>query len=212
MKIYDLQRGAGKTCKAVLLSSKKQIPILVHNISAKKIVRETAKRLGVNIPEPIAVCELKSQCGKRFNNSEYIIDEGDEVIKALIAPASQHSLLNPVMMTISSDDVELLRRKDMRTEKIIFKSISYEETEVIFDYYGDTVYLAFHRKDVPEICRRVKDVYVSLHRYDVEIPEKITAFAKADVYETLTTEYLVAPGKKLIDVFTNNGIAIHKIG
>lgn len=210
MKIYDVQRGAGKTCKAVLLSSKKQIPILVHNISAKKIVRETAKRLDVNIPEPIAVCELKSQCGKRFNNSEYIIDEGDEVIKALIAPASQHSLLNPVMMTISSDDTDAIKEAIMRTEKIIFKSISYEETEVIIDYYGDVVYFAFHNKDVPEICRRVKDVYASLHIHDVEIPEKITAFAKADVYETLTSEYLVAPGKQLLTMFANNGIEIKK--
>ena len=104
------------------------------------------------------------------------------------------------------------KETDMYTEKIILKSISYEETEAIVDYYGDIVYLVFHRKDVPEICHRVKDVYVSLHRYDLEIPKKITAFAKADVYETLTTEYLVAPGKKLIDSFANNGIVIQKIG
>lgn len=210
MKIYDVQRGAGKTCKAVLLSSKKQIPILVHNIAAKKMVMDTAKKLGVDIPVPIAVDDLPRLRGRRFNKSEYIIDEGDEVIKILIAAASCHTLLSPVIMTISSDDIEAFKETDMHTEKIIFKSISYEETEVIIDYYGDPIYMAFHRKDVPEICRRVKDMYTSLHRHDPESSEKIMAFVNADVYETLTSEYLVAPGKKLLTMFANNGIEIKK--
>ena len=141
-----------------------------------------------------------------YTDLMHLIRQGKAVIIAARG-SDKHRLLVKLREEFAN-----LKETDMYTEKIIFKSISYEETEVIFDYYGDTVYLAFHRKDVPEICRRVKDVYVSLHRYDVEIPEKITAFDKADVYETLTTEYLVAPGKKLIDVFTNNGIAIHKIG
>ena len=136
----------------------------------------------------------------------HLIRQGKAVIIAARG-SDKHRLLVKLREEFAN-----LKETDMYTEKIILKSISYEETEVIVDYYGDTVYLVFYRKYVPEICRRVKDVYVSLHRYDLEIPKKITAFAKADVYETLTTEYLVAPGKKLIDSFANNGIVIQKIG
>ena len=93
--------------------------------------------------------------------------------------------------------------------KITLKKADYDETIVSVEEYGDMYTLILHRKDVPTICRNVCATVKEISGVE-ELPETLTAYAPGEVYSKLIKEYLVAPDKKLIEMFANNGIEIKK--
>ena len=102
-------------------------------------------------------------------------------------------------------------KEQLMMPKVIIKSATYEKCEVkIENGDGITVEFTFVRKDVPTICKQIlKAVLLVVSPDEVALGlSAITVYASKEVYSTLTKEYLIAPGKKLINMFENNGINI----
>lgn len=82
--IINLPRCGGKTTALVYASAVDRIPILCFSISHKKYIEQLAKKLGVNIPEPLA-CNPKdlSRIGG-LGEHKVLIDNAEIVIPNLI--------------------------------------------------------------------------------------------------------------------------------
>lgn len=85
MKIFNLERGEGKTMRMLYASEFNNIPILCHTEHTKKHIIYMAKQYDINIPEPITVYDLIENKirGKHYNY--IIVDDIDYVLKALLA-------------------------------------------------------------------------------------------------------------------------------
>lgn len=53
MKVVAMPRGVGKTTALIKRSAETQIPILVSTSSARNHIKQSAERLGLEIPTPI---------------------------------------------------------------------------------------------------------------------------------------------------------------
>lgn len=94
--------------------------------------------------------------------------------------------------------------------KVTIKSVNYEKCEVKIENDGFVVDLTFIRKEIPTICKQIFKAVESITDPEDIAPglSAITAYASKEVYANLTKEYLVAPGKKLLTMFENNGLKI----
>ena len=94
--------------------------------------------------------------------------------------------------------------------KVTIKSVNYEKCEVKIENNGFVVDLTFIRKEIPTICKQIFKAVESITDPEDIAPglSAITAYASKEVYANLTKEYLVAPGKKLLTMFENNGLKI----
>lgn len=95
---YAIERGKGKSTRAVYLSEYFNSPILVVSNDRRENILALAERLGVTIPTPITVTEL-SRIGKHIDN--YIVDEADDVLSSLVAVASNGCVNNPAAMFVT---------------------------------------------------------------------------------------------------------------
>ena len=95
---YAIERGKGKSTRAIYLSEYFNSPILVVSNDCRENLLALAERLGVTIPTPITVTEL-SRIGKHIDN--YIIDEADAVLSSLVAVASNGCVNNPSAMFVT---------------------------------------------------------------------------------------------------------------
>ena len=95
---YSIERGKGKSTRAVYLSEYFNSPILVTTSDQRESLLELARKLGVTIPTPITVTEL-GRIGKHINN--YIVDEADAVLSSLVSMASAGCVNNPVAMFVT---------------------------------------------------------------------------------------------------------------
>lgn len=83
MKVYDIERGVGKTSYMVYLSNLLGYPILCANDAHVDAVINRAKEFNLSIPKPINV---KSNRGLDLANKKYnsvLIDELELVLKEL---------------------------------------------------------------------------------------------------------------------------------
>lgn len=88
--------GSGKTTRLLVVSHKRQLPILCSNRHTKKAILESAKELELQIPDPIAVEELGSSVDQF---EEILIDDLESVLTVLIgkrvpAMTTRSSLVN----------------------------------------------------------------------------------------------------------------------
>ena len=95
---YAIERGKGKSTRAVYLSEYFNSPILVVSNDRRENILALAERLGVTIPTPITVTEL-GRIGKHIDN--YIVDEADDVLSSLVAVASNGCVNNPAAMFVT---------------------------------------------------------------------------------------------------------------
>lgn len=76
MKKIIMERGHGKTTQLIFLSSKTNTPIITPFY--KEHIKELAKELDVEIPEPLTLRELDNRCLKGtdvlVDNAEYVLD------------------------------------------------------------------------------------------------------------------------------------------
>ena len=89
MKIILDKRGSGKTVRLVVESHVKNVPIMTLNRQMVKIIKESAKWLGLKIPEPICLDDfLKNRHIQGRNNHDYengiLIDEAQLVLTELL--------------------------------------------------------------------------------------------------------------------------------
>lgn len=96
--VYGVERGKGKSTRAIYLSEYFNSPILVPTSDYRENILALARRLGVTIPTPITVTEL-GRIGKHIDN--YIVDEADAVLSSLVAVASAGCVNNPAAMFVT---------------------------------------------------------------------------------------------------------------
>lgn len=60
MKIINIPRGQGKTTRLLYASEFQNIPILCATYTQKGHLKDRAKELGLEIPEPVVVDEITS--------------------------------------------------------------------------------------------------------------------------------------------------------
>ena len=86
MKIINLGRGQGKTVRLLYASEWQDIPILCPTYSQKEHLIDTAKRLGLNIPEPIVASEIATSkiIASKTVDKDLLIDEAPLVLQNLL--------------------------------------------------------------------------------------------------------------------------------
>jgi hypothetical protein len=84
MKIFNLQRGQGKTMRMLYASEFNNAPILCYNEHSKQYIMDKATKFEIKIPEPITVNDLvKSVRYGDKKMSNILIDEMDAVTSLL---------------------------------------------------------------------------------------------------------------------------------
>ena len=69
MKVYNQPRGSGKTTRLIYESAMKQIPILCTDWLRAGFIKESAKEMGLSIPEPISADYLMFEDRDEFGNN-----------------------------------------------------------------------------------------------------------------------------------------------
>jgi len=86
MKIINLPRGRGKTTRLLYASEFNDTPILCANQTSKQHLLDSAKRLNLNIPEPITPSDVTM--GGVFKTSirdqDILVDEAPMVLQSLL--------------------------------------------------------------------------------------------------------------------------------
>ena len=96
--VYGIERGKGKSTRAIYLSEYFNSPILVLTSNCRENILSLARKLGITIPTPITVTEL-GRIGKHIDN--YIVDEADAVLSSLVTMASGGCVNNPSAMFVT---------------------------------------------------------------------------------------------------------------
>lgn len=82
MKIINLGRQQGKTTRLLYASEWNQTPILFATHQMKKYAEWQAKELGLKIPEPLCVQELKD---RDVGHTDVLVDEAPLVLRNLLS-------------------------------------------------------------------------------------------------------------------------------
>lgn len=86
MKIINLGRGQGKTTRLLYASEFQDVPILCATSYQKQYLLDTAKKLGLQIPDPIAVSDLTHETirGSDLAGKDIFVDEAHWVLQSLL--------------------------------------------------------------------------------------------------------------------------------
>lgn len=80
-----MSRGTGKTTLLVKQSARKKTPILCPCLYSKRHIKEIAKELGLEIPEPISVGEcVGSNLKFADGGNRILVDDAQEVLRLLV--------------------------------------------------------------------------------------------------------------------------------
>ena len=102
MRVINKARGKGKTTGLLYTSSIMNIPILTFNKENCDILKQNADRLGLEIPEPIAVTDLYHAEGKikTLTTNDVLVDETLAVLENIL----KHFGVNPVAVTLTAPE------------------------------------------------------------------------------------------------------------
>lgn len=168
----------------------------------------TPPKNGSSAVPPKTVVEVKATGYERLDKALKVFDEAVSQFEETLAVTQK----NIVALQKLAEE-KYIAAKKMEGEsimpKIAFKKVDYDETIITVEEYGDAYTLILHKKDIPTICRKVFAAAKEISGAE-ELPTRLTAYAGGEVCAALTKEYLVAPGKQLLTMFANNGIAIKK--
>jgi hypothetical protein len=106
MKIINLGRGQGKTVRLLYASEWNDIPILCATDSQKQHLIDMAKRLGLNIPEPIVTWEIQSSkvINSRVAEKDWLVDEAPMVLRSLLHSMGMKGEVRAI--TLTSDELK----------------------------------------------------------------------------------------------------------
>lgn len=82
--IINLPRCGGKTTALVYASAVDRVPILCLNRQSKKCIEDLAKKLGLDIPEPLTCCSTDVKKLGDLGITKILIDNAEYIIPALI--------------------------------------------------------------------------------------------------------------------------------
>lgn len=82
--IINLPRCGGKTTALVYASAVDKVPILCLNKQNKKYIEDLAKRLGLDIPEPLTCCPADVKKLGDLGANKILIDNAEYTVPALI--------------------------------------------------------------------------------------------------------------------------------
>lgn len=95
-KMYNMERGKGKTTRLLYASEFNKTPILCVSKLYADLLKDKAKQLGLNIPEPITVTEFVS---KNYRGRE-------DLVKGKIYVDELDAVFNQLIKSLSGLDVE----------------------------------------------------------------------------------------------------------
>lgn len=105
MKIINLPRGQGKTMRLLYASEWNDTPILCTTHSQKEYLIDTAKRLGLNIPEPIVASKIaEKQISREEANKDLLVDEAHWVLQSLLKSMGMRGEVKAI--TLTSDELK----------------------------------------------------------------------------------------------------------
>lgn len=79
MRFLIKSRGGGKTYKLIIASEVTGYPILAVDGRRKQFIKDMAKEMSTNIPEPINYEQYK-QCRDGLNVAKMLIDDAEKII------------------------------------------------------------------------------------------------------------------------------------
>ena len=112
MNIINLGRGQGKTTRLLYASEFQNIPILCMNIVAKQYLLDSAKRLGLSIPEPITASEMVrgTMKEKHIGDKDILVDEAPFVLQSLINSLGVKSNIKAMTLTDTKTEKEQMEQ------------------------------------------------------------------------------------------------------
>lgn len=78
MEILNMNRGSGKTTKLIKISNKTKAPIICRTRKIAEIIKERAKEMDLEIPNPITIDMYKNE---KYRYEKVLIDDIDLVLK-----------------------------------------------------------------------------------------------------------------------------------
>lgn len=152
-----MPRASGKTTLLIKESAKTGRPIIEPNIASARYVEEQARKMGVQIPEPISATSWNSGYyrGSNFRKIDgFLIDEVDSVLANIFGKPVVKATYTPEKIEIDSV-LEKFHRLDRNPrEPIVFATSAKEEKSKMSKFkVGDTVRL----KPVDEMNTTVSD-------------------------------------------------------
>lgn len=101
MKIINLGRGQGKTTRLLYASEFNGFPILCATFQQKSLLMDMANKLGLEIPEPIAVTQLTKDTiqSSDVEHADLLIDEAPMVLQALINQLGMYGDIKAITLT-----------------------------------------------------------------------------------------------------------------
>lgn len=100
MKIINLGRQQGKTTRLLYASEWQDTPILCATYQQKHYLMDMAKRLGLNIPEPICVAEISK--GSNVMDKDILVDEAPWVLQMFLKNMGMRGEVKAI--TLTSDE------------------------------------------------------------------------------------------------------------
>lgn len=74
-------RGSGKTVKLVQISASNNIPIVTSGKKSARYVKDLAEEIGVEIPEPYTIAEVRAGRVMGRDNAKILLDNAEAVIE-----------------------------------------------------------------------------------------------------------------------------------
>lgn len=84
MKIICKGRASGKTTQLLYTSDTTRVPILVPSKQEKLNLIDESQRLGLNIPNPISVTDIRNQKTRETHIDKCYVDNAEYVLQSLI--------------------------------------------------------------------------------------------------------------------------------
>lgn len=113
MIVKVMGRRTGKTMELIYFSHRTGIPIVVSNYARVRIITNMAKRMKLNIPEPITASGVffhrELTC---FKDRRILIDDFDAVISELFRNAGVY----PVLATMGIDYADVMIQRELYEE------------------------------------------------------------------------------------------------
>lgn len=84
MKTINIGRGKGKTTRLLYASEMNQVPIITHSKQSAAVLKDMAKKLHLNIPEPISILEASASNKLQGLGHSCYIDESLMCLEAIM--------------------------------------------------------------------------------------------------------------------------------
>lgn len=84
MKTINIGRSKGKTTRLLYASEFNQVPIVTHSRENAKMLKDMAKKLNLNIPEPVSILEVFATNKLQGRGHSCYIDESLMCLEAIM--------------------------------------------------------------------------------------------------------------------------------